>query len=146
MIIIIIAMLRMVMERKKKRKKKKKKKGKKKGGGGGGGDGNNSGASLGELAMRGIKGELGDYRRYGQTHPPSIPIAKLPKFANGNFPEGEILEHPGYSEYMTSEERRANDRMNSDLVQTVREASEIHRQVRRYAQSFIKPGIKLTPC
>ena len=45
---------------------------------------------------------------------------------------------------MTSEERRANDRINSDLVQTVREASEIHRQVRRYAQSFIKPGIKLT--
>ena len=74
------------------------------------------------------------------------PIGSKPglKFANGNFPEGEILEHPGYSEYMTSEERRANDRINSDLVQTVREASEIHRQVRRYAQSFIKPGIKLT--
>ena len=35
------------------------------------------------------------------------------------------------------------ERLNSDLVQTVREASEIHRQVRRFAQSIIKPGIKL---
>lgn len=103
----------------------------------------NNNVKLGKIIMRGIKGELGDYRRYGQTHPPSIPVSKLPSFKGGKFPEGEIMEYPGYSEYMTSEEKRAADRINSNLLQTVREASEIHRQVRRYAQSFIKPGIKL---
>ena len=35
----------------------------------------NNNVELGEMIMRGIKGELGDYRRYGQTHPPSIPVA-----------------------------------------------------------------------
>ncbi len=40
---------------------------------------------------------------------------------------------------------RANDRLlNQDnLYDKVRRASEVHRQVRHYAQSFIKPGIKL---
>ena len=35
------------------------------------------------------------------------------------------------------------ERMNEDLYTTVRHASEVHRQVRRWAQSWIKPGIKL---
>ena len=33
--------------------------------------------------------------------------------------------------------------MNADLYQKVRHASEVHRQVRAHAQSFIQPGIKL---
>jgi len=33
--------------------------------------------------------------------------------------------------------------LNSDLYESVRQASEVHRQVRHFAQSFIKPGIKL---
>ena len=33
--------------------------------------------------------------------------------------------------------------MQVDLIEKVRHASEVHRQVRHYAQSFIKPGIKL---
>ena len=32
---------------------------------------------------------------------------------------------------------------DSGFYETVREAAEVHRQVRSYAQSFIKPGIKL---
>ena len=35
------------------------------------------------------------------------------------------------------------ERINEDLYTTVRHASEVHRQVRRWAQSWIKPGIKL---
>ena len=35
------------------------------------------------------------------------------------------------------------ERMEADLYDRVRHASEVHRQVRRYAQSFIKPGIRL---
>mmetsp|Transcript_13449 Transcript_13449/g.16232 ORF Transcript_13449/g.16232 Transcript_13449/m.16232 type:complete len:338 (-) Transcript_13449:66-1079(-) len=38
---------------------------------------------------------------------------------------------------------RAMDRMQEDLYSKIRHASEVHRQVRSYAQSFIKPGIKL---
>jgi methionyl aminopeptidase len=34
-------------------------------------------------------------------------------------------------------------RLEADLYDKVRLASEVHRQVRKYAQSFIKPGIKL---
>ena len=34
-------------------------------------------------------------------------------------------------------------RLEADLYDKVRMAAEVHRQVRKYAQSFIKPGIKL---
>lgn len=34
-------------------------------------------------------------------------------------------------------------RLEADLYDKVRMASEVHRQVRCYAQSFIEPGIKL---
>lgn len=33
--------------------------------------------------------------------------------------------------------------MEADLYDKVRMAAEVHRQVRSYSQSFIKPGIKL---
>lgn len=40
--------------------------------------------------------------------------------------------------------RREKDRiLNADVLDSVRQAAEVHRQVRHYAQSFIKPGIKL---
>ena len=32
---------------------------------------------------------------------------------------------------------------HASMYDNVRKAAEVHRQVRRYAQSFIKPGIKL---
>ena len=35
------------------------------------------------------------------------------------------------------------NRLEVDLYDKVRMAAEVHRQVRCYAQSFIKPGIKL---
>ena len=34
--------------------------------------------------------------------------------------------------------------MNEGELDNVRRAAEVHRQVRHHAQSFIKPGIKLT--
>eukprot|EP00611_Tribonema_gayanum_P011752 TRINITY_DN2210_c0_g1_i1.p1 TRINITY_DN2210_c0_g1~~TRINITY_DN2210_c0_g1_i1.p1 ORF type:complete len:480 (-),score=161.02 TRINITY_DN2210_c0_g1_i1:305-1744(-) len=94
---------------------------------------------------RGVTGFVDSYVRYGQTDPPTIPVAELPVFAGGNFPEGEIMEHPGdFNAYrIGSEEKRALERMHTDLYSKVRLAAEVHREVRRYAQSFIKPGIKL---
>jgi methionyl aminopeptidase len=81
------------------------------------------------------------YVKYGQTDPPTIPVADL--FRNKTLPTGEILPHPGDTQRETSEECRARDRLQEDLVHKVRLGAEIHRQVRSYAQSIIQPGIEL---
>ena len=62
---------------------------------------------------------------------PACPPARLPAAAEDN------------AFRVTSEEKRAAERLNSDLYNTVRHASEVHRQVRRWAQSWIEPGVKL---
>lgn len=84
------------------------------------------------------------YLKHGQTEPPTIPVDTL--FAGKDFPVGEVVPHPlpeinSYRE--TDAEKRAKDRLQEDLYNRVRHAAEVHRQVRSYAQSFIKPGIKL---
>ena len=123
-------------------KKKKKKKKKKKGGGGGGGPVKQPslkppGFGLKDTAFTDY------YVKYGQTDPPTIPVADL--FKGKEFPVGEIqpytLESQTYRE--TSAEVRAMDRLQEDLYSKMRNAAEVHRQVRSYAQSFIKPGIQL---
>jgi len=90
------------------------------------------------------------YIKYGQTDIPSIPVADL--FPNGIFPEGEILPHgvtkypdpnSSYTRTSLAERRESELLLKTDLYEKVRQAAEVHRQVRSYAQSFIKPGIKL---
>ncbi|KAJ8518985.1 hypothetical protein ON010_g18134 [Phytophthora cinnamomi] len=119
----------------KKKKKKHKKKSKSKA----------SGASAGSKPppFRGVAGFTDSYVGVGQTEPPSIPIEQL--FPDGKFPEGEIQAHPGdFNTFRaTSEEKRALDRAQEDLYQTVRHAAEVHRHVRKFAQSIMKPGVKL---
>lgn len=90
------------------------------------------------------------YVKYGQTIEPSIPVSEL--FRPGQFPVGEIQPH-GETKFpdtnmnyrrTTDEEKRAADRlMEADLLDKVRHAAEVHRQVRAYAESFIQPGIDL---
>lgn len=108
------------------------------------------------------------YIKWGQTDPPSIPVAELfsavvaadddaassaitgGAVGGGSkppFPVGEIQEHPmeSNSHRIGSAELRASERLsNETLLLKLRHASEVHRQVRKYAQSFIKPGIKLS--
>ncbi|MEM6497438.1 MAG: type II methionyl aminopeptidase, partial [Pseudomonadota bacterium] len=98
---------------------------------------NSAGSKL--SLSRGVKGFTNSYVKYGQTDPPSIPVARL--FEGKSFPQGELQEYGG--QRVISEEQRAMDRMQSDLWNKMRHASEVHRHVRRYAQSFIKPGISL---
>lgn len=83
------------------------------------------------------------YIAVGQTHPPSIPVSKL--FPAGSFPVGELQSYTGESNTTreTSEERRHVERLNADLYDSVREAAEVHRQVRKYAQGLIRPGVRL---
>lgn len=127
----------------KKKKKRKKKKKKKKAGSGGLTIGTPSKKNHG-LRLMPDTSFTDSYVKYGQTEPPTIPVSKL--FENKTYPVGEIQTHPLDSNSFreTDAEKRARDRMQDDIYEKVRHASEVHRQVRSYAQSFIKPGIKLT--
>lgn len=82
-----------------------------------------------------------------QTDPPTIPVCEL--FPDGNFPEGEICKYPvdqdnqTAKDRFTDEEKRALDRAQTYLYQEMRQASEAHRQTRKYMQSYIKPGMTM---
>ncbi|XP_077980177.1 methionine aminopeptidase 2-like [Glandiceps talaboti] len=82
-----------------------------------------------------------------QSDPPTIPISDL--FPDGNFPVGQIMQHPDIDGKTaawrtTSEEKKALERAEEDIYNDVRQAAEAHRQVRKYVQGFIKPGLTMT--
>lgn len=78
-----------------------------------------------------------------QSSPPRVPVSQL--FPNNQYPEGEIVEYKDDNAFRTTnEEKRYLDRMNNDFLQEYRQAAEVHRQVRQYAQKSIKPGQTLT--
>lgn len=126
-----------VTKKKKKRKPKKKK---------------NKVAGTKPAVGRLLGGFTDYYTKYGQTEPPTRPVADL--FPDGVFPTGEIQDHGktkdpcldgGWQKRISDAERKEMERhLKPQLYEHVRHASEVHRQVRRFAQSFIKPGIKLT--
>jgi len=45
---------------------------------------------------------------------------------------------------VTGEEVRANNRMDASFLSDYRQAAEVHRQVRQFSQTIIKPGKSLT--
>lgn len=72
--------------------------------------------------------------------PPTIPIDE--QFPTHKYPVGLISTYEGPHSHRTA----GNDfKMKENLFETeynnLRRAAECHRQVRRYAQSFIRPGI-----
>src|SRR5271163_4931810 len=74
-----------------------------------------------------------------QSDPPRVPVANL--FPNGQYPVGEEVEYQNENAYRTtSEEKRHLDRMNADFLTDYRHGAEVHRQVRQWAQTWIKPG------
>ncbi|GFQ02758.1 methionine aminopeptidase 2b [Phtheirospermum japonicum] len=78
-----------------------------------------------------------------QTDPPSIPVVEL--FASGEFPEGEIQQYKDDNLWRTtSEEKRELERLEKPLYNSVRQAAEVHRQVRKYMRTIIKPGMLMT--
>eukprot|EP00887_Chlorella_sp_A99_P002610 scaffold6.g2610.t1 len=110
-----------------KKKKKKKSKKKKSGGGGGGGGG---GAANGAAPTQ-------------QTVPPSVPVKLL--FPSGEFPEGEWQSYNEDQRWReTNEEKRHLYRLQHDMINEVRQAAEVHRQVRSYIRTIAKPGILMT--
>lgn len=78
-----------------------------------------------------------------QTKPPRTEVSKL--FPNGSYPVGEEVEYLNDNAYRTTnEEKRAMDRDNVQFLTEYRQAAEVHREVRKYAQQNIKPGMSLT--
>ncbi|KAH0884527.1 hypothetical protein HID58_060623, partial [Brassica napus] len=70
-----------------------------------------------------------------QTDPPTIPVVKL--FPSGEFPEGEIQQYKGDNLWRsTSEEKRELERLEKPIYNSVRQAAEVHRQVRKYVRSI----------
>jgi methionyl aminopeptidase len=44
----------------------------------------------------------------------------------------------------TAAEKRELDRLQQDMINEVRQAAEVHRQVRAYVHTIAKPGILMT--
>ncbi|KAG2282475.1 hypothetical protein Bca52824_053695 [Brassica carinata] len=86
-------------------------------------------------------GEL--MKKTQQTKPPTIPVVKL--FPSGEFPEGEIQQYKDDNLWRTtSEEKRDLERLEKLIYNSVRQAAEVHRQVRKYVRSIVKTGILMT--
>ncbi|KAF5507659.1 Methionine aminopeptidase 2-2 [Colletotrichum aenigma] len=78
-----------------------------------------------------------------QSDPPRVLMSSL--FPQKNYPKGEEEEYRDENLYRTTnEEKRHLDNLNNDFLTDYREAAEIHRQVRQWAQKNIKPGQTLT--
>ena len=77
-----------------------------------------------------------------QTTPPSVGLSQL--FPDGIYPEGEFQQYKDDQRWReTDEEKRALERADAEMVNSVRKAAEVHRQVRSYVQSIAKPGVLL---
>ena len=78
-----------------------------------------------------------------QTSPPTIPVSTL--YPDHVYPEGQLLPYPlaTVTARTTSEEKRTLDRLNSTLYNEVREAAEVHRQVRQDFMRWVRPGMSM---
>lgn len=79
---------------------------------------------------------------YKQTSPPTITIAQ--QFPSGVHPEGEVCEYRDENrKRTTAAEYRDKERLLTYDYEALRKSAEAHRQVRKYAQTIIRPGRKL---
>jgi len=124
---------------------KKKKKKKKKGGGGGGAGGN---VKLFKIPAQDnscfvLLGDWKEREDSRQNETFSIPVAE--QYPGQDFPMGELQEYIGDNAFRTtSAEKREMERLMSYEYEKVRKAAECHRQVRRYVQSYMRPGLTMT--
>lgn len=76
---------------------------------------------------------------------PAFDIPVSDQFPDNQFPLGECVEYVGKNAFRTtSAEKRELERLASYDYEKIRKAGEVHRQVRRYVQSYVKPGMKMT--
>ncbi|CAI5497546.1 unnamed protein product [Closterium sp. Naga37s-1] len=78
-----------------------------------------------------------------QTDPPSVPVKDL--FPDGLFPQAEICDYKDDNLWRkTSAEKREQERLEFPILNDLRQAAEVHRQVRKYMRRVIKPGMLMT--
>ncbi|PHH81775.1 hypothetical protein CDD82_7881 [Ophiocordyceps australis] len=77
-----------------------------------------------------------------QSEPPRVKVSQL--FPNQTYPKGQEVEYNDNLARTTNEEKRHIESFSNDFLADYREAAEIHRQVRQYAQKTIRPGQTLT--
>ncbi|KAF7971402.1 hypothetical protein HWV62_21246 [Athelia sp. TMB] len=86
-------------------------------------------------------------KKTAQSDPPRVGLTKI--FTDGVFPEGEIQFYKDDNAWRTtSEEKRYDERMAAEdpevTYQSIRRGAEVHRLVRKYARTHIKPGMAMT--
>merc|ERR1712137_1283351 len=75
---------------------------------------------------------------------PDITIPVHEQFPEGNYPVGEVMEYAGSNSLRTSTaEKRERERLVEYDYEKIRRAAECHRQVRRYVQSYLRPGLSM---
>ena len=89
-----------------------------------------------------LLGSWKEDEKYKQTQPPTIPITEL--YPDNNYPVGEIIEYANDStNRISSAEKKETEILFQRDYEALRRAAECHRQVRKWAQSYIKPGQQL---
>lgn len=78
-----------------------------------------------------------------QTHPPTIPVSfQYPK--DEDLPTGVIEPYRGNLGFRFKDQTySAKDELYKEKIYCLRRAAVVHRQVRKYAQSIVKPGMKM---
>lgn len=108
-----------------------------------GGEGAGEGAAKKKKKRKPRKKKKAGGGANAQTSPPRTEVSKL--FPNGSYPIGEEVDYLNDNAYRTTnEEKREMDRDNMEFLTEYRQAAEVHREVRKYAQQNIKPGMSLT--
>jgi len=73
----------------------------------------------------------------------SVPVGE--QYPDADFPLGQIEEYPGNNAFRTtSAEKRELERLHNYDYEKIRRAAECHRQVRKYVQSYCRPGLTMT--
>lgn len=112
----------------------------------------NAPAAVTTTATEEADGEKKKKKKQNKSKPKGAPMTPIAEqFPDGNFPEGEVVKHPipkdvderTAKDRFTNEEKRALDRMHTDIYNELRHAAEAHRQTRQYMQSYIKPGMSM---
>jgi methionyl aminopeptidase len=87
---------------------------------------------------------VAEYTKNGQTYPPSKRMPEL--FPDEAYPVNETMPHPDGEWRQEANEKIELEKTLAwtERMNAIREASEIHRQVRQDAQRYIQPGMDLT--
>jgi len=121
----------------------KKKKKKKKGGGGGGGAGKIYNLPLQDNT---VFRKINDWKaKEDSRQNPEFSVPVGEQYPDADFPLGQIEEYPGNNAFRTtSAEKRELERLHNYDYEKIRRAAECHRQVRKYVQSYCRPGLTMT--